>query len=38
MGIQFVDLTQRQREQLLRLVRTFAYLNDDDEGKPVGNS
>ncbi len=38
MGIQFVDLTQRQREQLMRLVRTFAYLNDDDEGKPVGNS
>ena len=31
MGIQFVDLTQPQREQILRLVRTFAYLSDDEE-------
>lgn len=41
MGIQFVDLTAQQREVVLRMVRTFAYLNDDDdddEGQTVGNS
>jgi type IV pilus assembly protein PilZ len=31
MGVQFVDLTQPQREQILKLVRTFAYLSDDEE-------
>lgn len=31
MGIQFVDLGDAQREQLVRLVRTFAYLPDEDE-------
>ena len=31
MGIQFVDLTAHQRDQLLRLVRTFAYLDDEEE-------
>jgi type IV pilus assembly protein PilZ len=39
MGIQFADLTPRQREQVMRMVRTFAYLSDDEEGSgPVGNS
>ena len=33
MGIQFVDLTAPQREQLLRLVRTFAYLDDEEEAR-----
>ncbi len=28
MGIQFINLTPEQRDQLLELVRTFAYLND----------
>lgn len=30
MGVQFVDLSREQREQLKQLVRTFAYLADDD--------
>lgn len=35
MGLQFVDLTPLQREQVLRLVRTFAYLPDeaDEDGE-----
>jgi type IV pilus assembly protein PilZ len=37
MGIQFVDLTPQQREVVMRMVRTFAYL-DDDDGETVGNS
>lgn len=37
MGIQFVDLTPQQREVVMRMVRTFAYL-DDDDGQTVGNS
>lgn len=37
MGIQFVDLTPQQRDQVMGLVRTFAYLSDDD-GEPMGNS
>lgn len=32
MGVQFVDLTVQQREQIMRLVRTFAYLDDDELG------
>ena len=28
MGIRFVDLTIEQREMILALVRTFAYLDD----------
>ena len=36
MGLKFVDLTPGQRDQILRLVRTFAYL--DDEAERVGNS
>ena len=36
MGIQFVDLTAPQREQLLRLVRTFAYLDDEEEARGHG--
>jgi type IV pilus assembly protein PilZ len=31
MGIKFVDLTPGQRDQILRLVRTFAYLDDEAE-------
>jgi type IV pilus assembly protein PilZ len=40
MGVQFVGLTAAQRDQILGLVRTFAYLSDDDEGedKVRGNS
>jgi type IV pilus assembly protein PilZ len=37
MGVQFVDLTQAEREQVMALVRTFAYLSDDEE-KIRGNS
>jgi type IV pilus assembly protein PilZ len=37
MGVQFVDLTAGQRDQIMSLVRTFAYLSDDD-GEPMGNS
>jgi type IV pilus assembly protein PilZ len=37
MGVQFVDLTPAQRDQILGLVRTFAYLSDDEE-KIRGNS
>jgi type IV pilus assembly protein PilZ len=37
MGIQFRDLTPAQRDQVMGLVRTFAYLSDDD-GEPMGNS
>ena len=36
MGVQFVDLDPSQREQIVNLVRTFAYLSDDEE--PKGNS
>ena len=35
MGVQFVELTAQQREQIVNLVRTFAYLSDDEE--PKGN-
>ena len=31
MGVQFVDLTQEQRDRLRRLVRTFAVLSDEEE-------
>ncbi|MFO0578259.1 MAG: TIGR02266 family protein [Polyangia bacterium] len=33
MGLQFVDLSPAQREQVLRLVRTFAYLPDEEDGE-----
>ena len=36
MGVQFIELTAAQREQIVNLVRTFAYLSDDEE--PKGNS
>ena len=36
MGVQFIELTPAQREQIVNLVRTFAYLSDDEE--PKGNS
>ena len=29
MGVEFMDLSAAQREEMLRLVRTFAYLNDE---------
>jgi type IV pilus assembly protein PilZ len=39
MGVQFVDLAPAQRDQILGLVRTFAYLSDDeDDGKVRGHS
>jgi type IV pilus assembly protein PilZ len=38
MGVQFVDLTPAQREQILGLIRTFAYLPDDDDDRILGNS
>jgi type IV pilus assembly protein PilZ len=31
MGIRFTELSAAQREEMLRLVRTFAYLNEDPE-------
>jgi type IV pilus assembly protein PilZ len=34
MGIQFVDLTAGQRERLTDLIKTFAYLDDDDGDEP----
>ena len=37
MGVQFVDLTPAHCDQILALVRTFAYLSDDEE-KIRGNS
>ena len=37
MGVQFVDLTPPQREQILGLIRTFAYLPDEDD-LILGNS
>ncbi len=37
MGVQFVDLLPPQRDKILGLVRTFAYLSDDEE-KIRGNS
>ncbi len=33
MGVRFVELTYEQRERLKQLVRTFAYLSDEDEGE-----
>lgn len=30
MGVQFVNLTAEQREQVVAVVRTIAYLQDDD--------
>ena len=37
MGVQFVDLTAGERDQIMAMVRTFAYLSDDEE-KIRGNS
>lgn len=36
MGVQFVDLTVQQRDRLMHLVKTFAYLGEGDT--PRGNS
>jgi type IV pilus assembly protein PilZ len=33
MGVQFVELGPYEREAILRLVRTFAYLNREDVGQ-----
>lgn len=38
MGIQFVDLTSSQRHALIQLVRTFAYLNDEDSDNAADES
>jgi type IV pilus assembly protein PilZ len=38
MGVQFVDLTADHREQILKLVRTFAYLSDDESEDVRGHS
>ena len=37
MGVQFMDLQPSQREQILGLIRTFAYFSDDDD-LIIGNS
>ena len=40
MGIEFRNLSAAQREEMLRMVRTFAYLNDDkptDDDEPGSN-
>jgi type IV pilus assembly protein PilZ len=37
MGVQFIDLPPAKRDRVLELVRTFAYLSDDEE-KIRGNS
>jgi type IV pilus assembly protein PilZ len=37
MGVQFIDLTPAQRDQIVGLIRTFAYLPDDDD-RILGNS
>jgi len=37
MGVQFIDMTPGEREQIMGMVRTFAYLSDDEE-KIRGNS
>jgi type IV pilus assembly protein PilZ len=37
MGIQFQDISLEQREEILKLVRKFAYLEDED-GAPQGTS
>ena len=37
MGVEFVDLSPAQREQIKELVRTFAYLSDDED-QVRGNS
>lgn len=36
MGVQFVDLDPVQQGRVLELVKTFAYLDDDE--KPLGHS
>lgn len=38
MGVQFVDMTAVQKSQVMNLVRTFAYLSDDQDEAPRGNS
>ncbi len=39
MGVQFRNLDPAQREEMLRLIRTFAYLNDEEDGSdPIGPS
>jgi len=38
MGVQFNALTPSQREDVLKLVRTFAYLDDETNDGPLGNN
>jgi type IV pilus assembly protein PilZ len=38
MGVQFVDLTRDQRDELRQLVRTFAYLAGDAESDGAGSA
>ena len=38
MGVQFVDVDDATQERILHLVKTFAYLDDDDDGPTLGNS
>lgn len=35
MGIRFVDLEAEERHRLVEFVRTFAYLDDPDDGEPA---
>jgi len=34
MGIRFLDLSPETREHIVALVRTVAYLHDDDDARP----
>jgi type IV pilus assembly protein PilZ len=34
MGVKFTDLTPERREQVVALVRTVAYLRDEERGDP----
>lgn len=37
MGVRFVDLTYEQRDHLRQLVRTFAYLSDENDDDDVSD-
>jgi type IV pilus assembly protein PilZ len=34
MGIRFVELSPEQREEVMRMVHTFAFLDDEEEPEP----
>ena len=38
MGVQFSGLTPSERDDVLKLVRTFAYLDDETNDGPMGNN